>query len=76
MAGVAVFATAGIRIVSSPVRLFLLITLPLASLNLINQASRTIMAIIGPVLASELSLSASQLGLLAACMFASYAAVA
>lgn len=60
--------------VNSPVRLFLVITLPLASLNLINQASRTIMAIIGPVLAAELSLSASELGLLAACMFAAYAA--
>lgn len=60
---------------SSPLQLFLLITLPLASLNLINQASRTIMAVIGPVLATELALSASQLGLLAACMFASYAAI-
>jgi sugar phosphate permease len=55
-------------------RLFLRMTLPLAALNLINQASRTVMAIIGPVLAVELSLSASELGLLAACMFAAYAA--
>ena len=54
-------------------RLFLTITLPLAALSLINQASRTIMAIIGPVLAEEFSLSASELGLLAACMFAAYA---
>jgi len=54
-------------------RLFLRMTLPLAMLNLINQASRTVMAIIGPVLAVELSLSASELGLLAACMFAAYA---
>lgn len=54
-------------------RLFLKVTLPLAALNLINQASRTIMAIIGPVLAVEFSLSASELGLLAACMFAAYA---
>jgi sugar phosphate permease len=54
-------------------RLFLRMTLPLAALNLINQASRTVMAIIGPVLAAELSLSASELGLLAACMFAAYA---
>lgn len=52
---------------------FLRITLPLAALNLINQASRTVMSIIGPVLAVEFSLSASELGLLAACMFASYA---
>jgi MFS family permease len=53
--------------------LFLRVTLPLAALNLINQASRTVMSIIGPVLAVEFSLSASELGLLAACMFASYA---
>lgn len=54
-------------------RLFLRVTLPLAALNLINHASRTVMAIIGPVLAVEFSLSASELGLLAACMFAAYA---
>src|SRR5437763_6115357 len=54
-------------------RLFLKVTLPLSALNLINQASRTVMAIIGPVLAVEFSLSASELGLLAACMFVSYA---
>ena len=56
-------------------RLFLEVTLPLAALNLINQASRTIMAVIGPVLAVEFAFSASELGLLAACMFAAYAAV-
>src|SRR5918911_3062009 len=55
-------------------RRFLKVTLPLSALNLINQASRTVMAIIGPVLAVEFSLSASELGLLAACMFAAYAA--
>ncbi len=55
-------------------RLFLKVTLPLSALNLINQASRTVMAIIGPLLAVEFSLSASELGLLAACMFVSYAA--
>lgn len=54
-------------------RLFRKVTLPLSALNLINQASRTVMAIIGPVLAVEFSFSASELGLLAACMFASYA---
>ncbi len=54
--------------------MFLLVTLPLAMLNLINQASRTVMSIIGPVLAVEFSLSASELGLLSACMFATYAA--
>jgi MFS family permease len=57
------------------VRPFLHVTLPLATLNLINQASRTIMAVIGPVLAVEFAFSASQLGFLAACMFVAYAAV-
>ena len=57
------------------VRPFLHVTLPLATLNLINQASRTIMAVIGPVLAVEFAFSASQLGFLAACMFVTYAAV-
>jgi MFS family permease len=54
-------------------RLFVKVTLPLAALNFLNQASRTVMAIIGPVLAVEFALSASELGLLAACMFAAYA---
>ena len=54
-------------------RLFLIVTLPLAALNFLNQASRTVMSIIGPVLAVEFALSASELGLLAACMFAAYA---
>lgn len=58
-----------------PRRLFLRVTLPLAALNFINQASRTVMAVVGPVLAVEFALSASELGLLAACMFASYALV-
>ena len=53
--------------------LFLIVTLPLAVLGLINQASRTVMAIIGPVLAIEFSLSASELGLLSACTYATYA---
>jgi MFS family permease len=53
---------------------FFRVTLPLAALNFLNQASRTVMAIIGPVLAVEFALSASELGLLAACMFAAYAA--
>jgi sugar phosphate permease len=52
--------------------LFARVTLPLAAMNLINQASRTIMAVIGPALAVEFALSASELGLLAACMFAAY----
>ncbi len=47
---------------------FARVTLPLALFGLINQAARTVMAIIGPVLAVEFALSASELGLLAACM--------
>ena len=53
--------------------LFLRVTLPLAVFGLINQAARTVMAVIGPVLAVEFALSASELGLLAACMLAAYA---
>jgi MFS family permease len=56
------------------IRLFARVTLPLAALNFLNHASRTVMAVIGPVLAVEFALSASELGLLAACMFAAYAA--
>jgi MFS family permease len=50
------------------------VTLPLAAANVINQSSRTVMAIVGPVLAVELGLSAVELGVLAACLFAAYAA--
>src|SRR6185436_20556373 len=53
--------------------LFARVTLPLAVAGVINQAARTVMAVIGPVLAVEFALSASELGLLAACMLASYA---
>lgn len=53
--------------------MFARVTLPLSGANFINQAGRTVMAIVGPVLAVEFGLSASELGLLAACMFASYA---
>jgi predicted MFS family arabinose efflux permease len=52
---------------------FQAITLPLATFCVINQAARTVMAIIGPVLAVEFSLTGSELGLLAACMLAAYA---
>ena len=52
--------------------MFFRVTLPLAAANFVNQASRTVMAIVGPVLATEFGLSASELGLLAACMFAAY----
>ena len=58
--------------VNSPYRLFLAVTLPLAAFNLINQAARTVMSIIGPVLATEFALSASELGMLAACLLAAY----
>ncbi|MBV8193844.1 MAG: MFS transporter [Alphaproteobacteria bacterium] len=49
-------------------------TLPLAAANALNQSARTVMAIVGPVLAVELGLSASEPGVLAACLFAAYAA--
>src|SRR5262249_15852610 len=50
------------------------VTFPLAAANVMNQAARTVMATVGPVLAVELGLSASELGVLAACLFAAYAA--
>ncbi|WP_237215249.1 MFS transporter [Falsiroseomonas oryziterrae] len=53
---------------------FARLTLPLAGLNFVNQASRTLIATIGPLLAVEFALSASELGLLAAMFFAAYAA--
>lgn len=48
-------------------------TLPLAALNFLNQASRAVVATIGPLLALEFGLSATELGMLAAAFFASYA---
>jgi len=56
------------------VRTFLRITLPLAAVNFLNQASRAVLALIGPLLALEFALSASDLGLLAAVLFVAYAA--
>ncbi|MFM8616127.1 MAG: MFS transporter, partial [Alphaproteobacteria bacterium] len=53
--------------------LFTRITLPLAAINFINQANRSLVAVIGPFLALEFGLTAAELGLLAACFFASYA---
>jgi MFS family permease len=50
------------------------VTSPLAAANVMNQSARTVMAIVGPVLAVELGLSASELGMLAACLLAAYAA--
>lgn len=51
---------------------FLRISLPLAFVNFLNQAARTILAVIGPLIALEFGLTAQQLGLLAASMFAAY----
>jgi MFS family permease len=48
-------------------------TLPLAALNFLNQASRAVVATIGPLLALEFGLSATELGMLAATFFAAYA---
>jgi predicted MFS family arabinose efflux permease len=53
---------------------FARITLPLAAINFLNQCNRGLVATIGPLLAIEFGLSASGLGLLAACFFAAYAA--
>ena len=50
------------------------VTLPLAAVNFLNQASRAVLAVIGPLLALEFALSASDLGLLAAVFFVAYAA--
>ena len=52
--------------------MFLRVTLPLTAATFVNQAARTVMAIVGPVLAVEFGLSASELGLLSAAMFAAY----
>lgn len=52
---------------------FLRLTLPLAGVNVLNQGSRALLATIGPTLALEFGLSATELGLLAATFFASYA---
>ncbi len=56
-----------------PVSRFVRLTLPLSGVNVVNQASRALIATIGPSLALEFGLSASELGLLAATFFASYA---
>ncbi len=54
-------------------RIFARVTLPLAAMNFTNQASRSVVATVGPLMAVELGLSASGLGALAAVFFASYA---
>jgi predicted MFS family arabinose efflux permease len=50
------------------------VTFPLAAAGVMNQAARMVMAIVGPVIAVELGLSGIELGVLAASLFASYAA--
>ncbi len=50
------------------------VTFPLAAASFMNQAARMVMAIVGPMLALELGLSAVELGVLAASLFAAYAA--
>ncbi len=55
-------------------RLLVRVTFPLAAANVMNQAARMVMAIVGPVIAVELDLSAVELGVLAASLFAAYAA--
>ena len=57
----------------SPTPGFARITLPLAAINFLNQGNRALVATIGPLLAIEFGLSASELGLLAACFFGAYA---
>jgi MFS family permease len=53
--------------------IFARITLPLSGLNFLNQAARTLIATIGPALALEFDLTATELGLLSAAFFFSYA---
>jgi MFS family permease len=55
-------------------RMMVQVTFPLAAANFTNQAARMVMAIVGPVIAVELGLSAVELGVLAASLFAAYAA--
>jgi len=56
-----------------PVPVFLRISLPFAAMGFVNQASRMVVATIGPAIALEFELSASGLGALAAVFFAAYA---
>lgn len=54
-------------------RSFARVSLPFAAVGFVNQASRIVVATVGPALALEFGLSASGLGALAAVFFASYA---
>ena len=51
---------------------FLRITLPLSGINFLTQCARAGLAVVGPVLAVEYGLSATELGLLSAVLFALY----
>jgi sugar phosphate permease len=51
---------------------FARISLPLIGISFLNQGVRAVIAVIGPEIAAELSLSAADLGLLAALLFAAY----
>lgn len=53
---------------------FARISLPLIGISFLNQGIRAVTAVIGPEIAAELSLSAADLGLLAALLFAAYGA--
>lgn len=53
-------------------RTFISVTLPLTGLSFVNQAGRGVMAVVGPVLAVEYALTASELGLLASVLFLAY----
>lgn len=57
----------------STARIFLRISLPLVGISFLNQGIRSVTAVIGPEIAAEFALSASDLGLLAALLFAAYA---
>ncbi|WP_291297480.1 MFS transporter [Elioraea sp.] len=54
-------------------RLFVTISLPLAAGAALNQLNRAVTAVIAPVLADAFALSASDLGLMGAVLFAAYA---
>lgn len=54
-------------------RLFVTISLPLSAGAALNQLNRAVTAVIAPVLADAFALSASDLGLMGAVLFASYA---
>ena len=53
-------------------RTFIGVTLPLTGLSFVNQAGRGVMAVVGPVLAVQYALSASELGLLSSMLFFAY----